>query len=84
MGVHSIKESSENAMELNYELRLNGDKQQDDKTLKVKSDIDDSYEVQEITASRTPMQNNKPVCVTCHQAFSLKNGYTKTYRGRAH
>ena len=35
-------------MELNYVLRLNGDKQQDDKTLKVKSDIDDSDEVQEI------------------------------------
>ena len=36
-----MKESSENAIEDNNELRLNVDEQQDDKTLKVKSDIDD-------------------------------------------
>ena len=29
-------------MEVNYESRLNVDEQQDDKTFKVKSDIDDS------------------------------------------
>ena len=32
-------------MEINIELRVNVDEQQDDKTFKVKSDIDDSYEV---------------------------------------
>ena len=40
-----MKESSENAMEINIELRLNVDKQLDDKTFKVKSDIDNSDEV---------------------------------------
>ena len=45
LGVHSIKESFEKAMEINIELRLNVDEQQDDKTFQVKSDIDDSYEV---------------------------------------
>ena len=45
LGVHSMKESSEKAMEVKIELRLNVDDQQDDKTFKVKSDIDDSYEV---------------------------------------
>ena len=40
-----MKESSENAMEVNIELRLNVDKQLDDKTFKVKSDIDNSDEV---------------------------------------
>ena len=79
-----MNESSEKAMEVNNELRLNVDEQQDDKTLKVKSNIDDSDEVQEITAARTPMQNNRPVCVTCHQTLALKNGCKKTYRGRTH
>ena len=51
-----MKESSEKAMEVKHELRLIVDEQQDDKTLKVKSDIDDSDEVQEITAARTPMK----------------------------
>ena len=32
-------------MEVNIELRLNVDEQQHDKTLEVKSDIDDSVEV---------------------------------------
>ena len=40
-----MKDSSENAMEVNIELRLNVDKQLDDKTFKVKSDIDNSDEV---------------------------------------
>ena len=46
-----MKESSEKAMEVNIELRLNIDEPQDDKTFKVKSDIDDSNEVYEITAT---------------------------------
>ena len=75
-----MKESSEKAMEVNNELRLNVDEQQDDKALKVKSDIDDSDEVQEITAARTPMKNNRPVCVTYNQTLALKNGCKKTYR----
>ena len=40
-----MKESSEKAVEINIELRLNVAEQQDDKTFKVKSDIYDSYEV---------------------------------------
>ena len=44
-GVHSMKESYEKAMEIDIELRLNVDEKQDDKTFKVKSDIDDSDEV---------------------------------------
>ena len=43
----------EKVMEVNNEARLNVDEQQDDKTFKVKSDIDNSDEVQEITAART-------------------------------
>ena len=74
-----MKESSENAIEVNSELRLNVDKQQDDKTLKVKPDIDDSDEVQEITAARTPMKINRLVCVTCNKILALKNGCEKTY-----
>ena len=31
LGVHSMKESSDKAMEVNIELRLNIDKQEDDK-----------------------------------------------------
>ena len=69
-----MKENSEKAMELNNELRLNVDEQQDDKTLKVKSGIDDSDEVQEITAARTPMKKNRPVCLTCNQILALKKG----------
>ena len=72
-----MKESSENAMEVNNELRLNVDEQQDDKTLKVKPDIDYSDEVQEITAARTPMKINRPVCVTCNRTLALKNGCKK-------
>ena len=40
-----MKESSEKAMEVNIELRLNIDEPQDDKTFKFKLDIDDSDEV---------------------------------------
>ena len=76
MEVHSIKEK---AMENNNELRLNVDEQQDDKTFKVRSDIVDSDEVQEITAARTPMKKNRPVCLTCNQSLALKNGCKKTY-----
>ena len=61
LGVHIMKESSEKAMEVNYDLRLNVDVQQDDKKIKVNSDIDDSDEVQAITAARTPMNKNRPV-----------------------
>ena len=61
------------------EPMLNVDEQQDDKTFKVISDIDDSDEVQEITAVRTPIKMNKPVCVTCNQALALKNVSKKTY-----
>ena len=74
-----MKESSENAMEVNNELRLKVDEQQDDKTLKVKSDIDDYDGVQEITAARTPMKNNRHVCVICNQTLVLKNGCKITY-----
>ena len=45
LGVHSMKESSEKAMEINIELRLNVDEQQDDNTFNVKSDIEYSDEV---------------------------------------
>ena len=54
------------------------------KTFKVKSDIDDADEVQEITAARTPMKNNKPVCVTCNQPLALKIGVKKTYEESSH
>ena len=59
-----MKESSENAMEVNNQPRLNVCEQQEDNTFKVKSDINDSDEVHEITAARTPMKINRPVCVT--------------------
>ena len=40
-----MKESSEKAMEIKIELRLNVDEQQDEKTFKVRSYIDDLDEV---------------------------------------
>ena len=40
-----MEERSEKAVKVNFELRLNVDKQQDAKTFKVKSDIDDSDKV---------------------------------------
>ena len=56
-----MKESSEKAMEVYNELRLNVD----------------ADEVQEIIAARTPMKNNKHVCVTCNKTLALKNGCKK-------
>ena len=49
-----MKESSEKAMEVNNELRLNVDEEQDDKTLKVKSDINDSDEVKKNHSCQNP------------------------------
>ena len=40
-----MKRSSEKAMEVKIELRVNVETQHDDKTFKVKSDIDNSDEV---------------------------------------
>ena len=57
-----MKESSEKVMKIDVELRLNVDEQQDDKTFKLKSYIDDSDEVWEITATRTPMKKLVSVC----------------------
>ena len=65
-----MKESSEKALEVINELRVNVDEQQDDKTFKVKSDIDDSDEVQEITCAQTPMNNKRPVGVICPQTLA--------------
>ena len=67
-----MKERSEKAIEVNNEPRVNVDEQHDDKTFKVKSDIDDSDEVQEITAAKNPMNNNRHVCVICPQTLALK------------
>ena len=36
LGIHSMKESSEKAMEVNNDPRLNVNEQQDDKTFKIK------------------------------------------------
>ena len=74
-----MRDSFEKAMEVNIELRLNVDEQQDDKAFKVKSDIDYSDEVQEVTAARTPMEIKRPVCVTSNQTLAMKNGFLKTY-----
>ena len=65
-----MKESSEKAMHVINEPRLNVDELQ--------YDIDYLEEVQEITAATTPMKINRPVCVTCSQTVVLKNG-CKTY-----
>ena len=40
-----MKDSSEKAMKVNIELRVNVDEQQYDKTFRVTSDIDDSVKV---------------------------------------
>ena len=42
------------------------------KKLKEQCDTDEEDEVQEITAARTPMNKDKPVCVTCNQTFAKK------------
>ena len=59
-----MKVNYEKAIEVNDELKLNVYEEQDDiNHLKEQCDIDDEDEFQEITAARTPMDNNKPVCV---------------------
>ena len=58
-------------------------KQDDIKHLKEHCDIDGEDEVQEITAARTPMKKNRPVCVTCNKKFAIKKCVEKTYPGRA-
>ena len=57
-----MKESSEKAIEVNFGLRLNVDELKNDITFKVKSGIDDSYEVYKITATRNPMNKWAGVC----------------------
>ena len=67
-----MKVNNEKDIEVNKELKLNVDEQQDDLIhLKEQCDI---YEVQEITAARTPMKKNRPMCVTCNKKFAMKNG----------
>ena len=51
--------------------------------LKEQCDIDYEDKVQEITAARTPIKNNRSVCVTCNQTFLLKN-WLKTYIQEEH
>ena len=75
-----MKEGSEKAMEVDNEPRLNVGEQQEENTFKVKSDIDDSDEVPEITAARTPMKMTRAVCVTCNPTLALKKGC----QGRTH
>jgi hypothetical protein len=60
-----MKDSSEKDMQVNNESMLNVDEQQDDKIFKVKSNIKDSDEVQEITAARTPMKIIGLGCECC-------------------
>ena len=79
-----MKESSEKAMEVNNELRLNVDELIDDKKCKKKSDINDADEVQEIIAARTALKKNKHVCVTCKNIGIVKWLLKKTYKGRLH
>ena len=71
-----MKEKYGEGMEFNIEPRLNVDEQQGDKTFKVKSNIDDSDEVQKITATRTPIKS-RSVCFTWNQKLALKNGCKK-------
>ena len=66
-------------MKVNIDPRLNVDEKQHDKTLKVKSNIDDSDEILEITATIPP--EKIPVC---NQTLALKMGVQKTYRGSLH
>ena len=47
------------------------------KQLKEKCDIDDKDELQEMTASRTPIKKRKPVCVTCNPTFAIENWLKK-------
>ena len=67
-----MKVSYEKTIEVNNQLKLNVDEQQDElKHVKEQCDIDDEDEVQEITAARTPIKKNKPVCETCNQTFAI-------------
>ena len=78
---HTMKVNNEKAIEVNSDLKINGDEQHVDmKHLKEKCEIDDEDEVQQITAARTPMKKNEPVCVTCNQAFAMKNWLKKLIR----
>ena len=71
-----MKVNYEKAIEVNNEFKLNVDEQQDNiKHLKEQCDINDigdMDEVQEITAVRTPMKKNRPVCVTCNPTIAIK------------
>ena len=62
--ISSPQYENEKANKVNNELKLNVDEQQDD--IKKHFDIYDKDEVREITASRTAMKNNRPVCLTCN------------------
>ena len=65
----------ENTIEVNNELKLNVVEQEDElKHLTEQCDIDDEDKVQEITVARSPMKINRPVCVTCNQTFTMRNG----------
>ena len=73
-----MKVNNEKDIEVNKELKLNVDEQQDD-LIHLKEqcdiyDIGDIDEVQEITAARTPMKKNRPMCVTCNTKLAMKNG----------
>ena len=62
-------------MEVNIEPGLNIDEQHYDKTIKVKSDIDNSDEIEEMAATITPMKktlNSGEVCVTKYSAIERK------------
>ena len=69
-----MKVSYEKALDVNTKLKLNVDEQQYDiKHLTEQCDIDDEDEVQASTVARTPMNKDRPVCVTCNQTFAKKN-----------
>ena len=71
---HAMKVNKEKAIEVNSKLKINVDEQHVDmKHLKDKCEIDDEDEGQQITAPRTPMKKNEPVCVTCNQTFGMQN-----------
>ena len=72
-----MKESSEKAVEINGELSLYVDEEQNDKTFKVKSYIDNLDEVQEITATRTPMKQK--VCEPISRECTSKNEVEKLH-----
>ena len=54
------------------------------KHLKLNQTLMTQMKFKKITAARTPMKINRPVCVTCNQTLALKIGVKKTYQGRAH